>query len=88
MTLGYRFYSSIEHSDVLALSGYFGDEDEDSMMILSEPSDSHVALVLGHSFAVMADILECVCRYFNVDEPQIFDRVRRASEALFPQPGA
>ena len=63
--VGYRFYSSIEHSDAWALSSYILD-DETSVKIGSEPSDKYVGIGLTHNFGVMADIFLAFCSHFKI----------------------
>jgi hypothetical protein len=74
---GYRFYSSIEHSDALAVGGYLGDHTETRQRIESGPSDSHIEVVLAHSADVMANILSYVCRYWKIERQDIFDDLGR-----------
>lgn len=75
---GYRFYSSLEHSDVLGLGQYF----EGPLRIESGPSDAHVELALVHNFQAMADLLRLVCQYFDIDRPDMFNRLDNISEQL------
>lgn len=69
---GYNFYSGIEHSDALALTGYIADWNEIGPRIGSGQSDSHVESVLMHSADVMATVLDYVCRYWGIARPDIF----------------
>ncbi len=71
----YKFYSGIEHSDALALSGYLGGWNEIGPRIESGPSDSHVSPVLMHSAEVMATVLDYFCRYHGIERPDIFEEL-------------
>lgn len=71
-TKGYRFYSSIEHSDALALDGFIRGWNEAGLTIDSGPSDKHVDLALFHSFNVLADLLMVVCKYLGINRPDTF----------------
>ena len=64
---GYRFYSSIEHSDAWSLSSYLDGEGSGTLHVNSTPSDKYVSLALEHNFAVMATILYKVCKHFSID---------------------
>ncbi len=75
---GYRFYSSLEHSDVLGLGQYF----EGPLRIESGPSDAHVELALVHNFQALADLLRLVCQYFHIDRPDLFDQLDNISRQL------
>ncbi|MFQ5873699.1 MAG: DUF5677 domain-containing protein [Dehalococcoidia bacterium] len=69
---GYQFYSSLEHSDAWALSEYIQDWNEIGPRIGSEEGDKYVDIALIHSYGVLADLLFVVCRYFGIDEPDLF----------------
>lgn len=69
--IGYRIYSSFEHSDAFALNDYIEDWNENGPLIQSGASDNYVGIALVHSFGVMADLLMLVCRYFAIDRPNI-----------------
>ncbi len=64
--IGYKFYSSLEHSDA---------RNEIGPKIESGPRDSHIEVVLVHNADVMALILHLVCRYWGIERPDIFDRL-------------
>lgn len=74
-TTAYRFYSSLEHADVMALFGYITEWDEVGPQIGSGPSDSHVEVALQHNLMVMADMLDVVCRYHGIERPDVFTRL-------------
>ena len=63
--VGYRFYSSIEHSDAWALSSLIF-ENETEVRISSAPSDEHVRLALIHNFGVMAEVFLGFCSHFEI----------------------
>ncbi len=64
---GYRFYSSIEHSDAWSLSSYLEGKGSGTLHVNSMPSDQHVSLALEHNFTVMATILSKMCEHFSID---------------------
>jgi hypothetical protein len=64
---GYRFYSSIEHSDAWALSRYLEGKGSGTLHVTSAPSDQYVSLVLEHNFAVMATVLYKMCEHFLIE---------------------
>lgn len=74
---GYRLYSSIEHSDAWALSAQVEDWNEIGPTIGSEESDRYVDMALIHNFGVVADLFFVWGRFFGVDRPEVFDKVRR-----------
>ena len=63
--VGYRFYSSIEHSDAWSLSNLI-DEDEINVKIASEASDKYISIALVHSYGVMATIYLAFCSHFGI----------------------
>ena len=75
-TQGYRFYSSIEHSDAWALSAYIEEWDERVPHITAAPTDKHMYVALVQNFGVMADFLLKVCQYFGIDRPDIVSRLQ------------
>lgn len=64
---GYRFYSSVEHSDAWALSNYLEGKGSGTLRVNSAPSDKYVSLALEHNFAVMATVLYKMCEHFSID---------------------
>lgn len=80
--IGYKFYSGIEHSDALALSGYIGDWNEVGPRIESGPSDSHVEPVLMHNAEVMATVLDYACRYWGINRPDISSELKAAFDVF------
>jgi hypothetical protein len=82
-TTAYRFYSSVEHADVMALFGYIMEWDEAGPHIGSGPSDSHVEAALHHNLMVMADVLDVVCGYYRIEQPEVFSRLK----AMFTELG-
>ncbi len=66
--VGYRFYSSIEHSDAVALSRYIEKWDEEGVKISSDPSDNDVSIALTHNFWSMANIFLGFCAHFSIKE--------------------
>lgn len=80
--VGYKFYSSIEHSDAWSLSQYIAEWDEIGPKIGSAPSDKYVDIAFHHNFWIMANVLSFFCRHFNIDEPQIFAKLDEEWEKL------
>lgn len=74
-TTGYAFYSSIEHSDAMALGGYIAEWDEIGPRINAGPSDDELEIALGHSVMVMAEVLTLCCAHFKVESPEVFKEV-------------
>jgi hypothetical protein len=79
---GYQLYSSLEHADVMALSGYIQDESETSLLIGSAPSDDYVGLVLAHNFLVMADLLIAAMNYFGIQRLDIQEKLTTTWEGF------
>lgn len=73
---GYRLYSSIEHSDAFALNDYIGHWNEVGPFIESGPTDKYVDIALVHSYGVIADLLMVVCKYFGIDRPDVFTKLK------------
>ncbi len=74
---------------MFALGGYLGELGKDGLKILSGPSDSHITVALAHTFAVTANVLECVSRYYGIERLDIFERIKNAAhDALPPSPSA
>ena len=76
-TQGYRLYSSLEHSDAWGLNEYIQDWDEVGPQIGSEESDKHIDLALVHNYGMLADLLLIVCKFFDIDQAELFERVRK-----------
>jgi hypothetical protein len=76
---GYKFYSSIEHSDAMALNGYIAEWNEVGPRISAVPSDDYVEVTLAHSAMTLADLLVAVCAVFSVEPP---DLVRKIDEIV------
>ena len=85
---GYRFYSSFEHSEAMALGGYIEDWNEVGPRIQSGPSDTYVGIALVHSYGVMADFLSLILRFFGIDRPDIEKDIRDTWATLNPEPRA
>src|SRR5207249_3933992 len=56
-TTGYKFYSSMEHSDTIALLAYIAEWNEVGPRINAGPSDDYIEIALGHNAMVLADVL-------------------------------
>jgi hypothetical protein len=84
--VAYRFYSSFEHCDFFGLGAYIGEENEKVVQINSRPSDWLIELVLGHTFAVTSEILECIWRHFQADTSLAIERMRAAYAKAFKIP--
>jgi len=78
----YRFYSSFEHSDAIALARYIDKWDEQGPFIGSDPDDYLVELVAADNFAVMAELTRLHCRYFDISADDYRDRIRAASKRI------
>lgn len=65
--IGYRFYSSIEHSDAWSLSSYMEGKGSGTLHINSAPSDKYVSVALEHNFAVMANVLYKFCEHYSIN---------------------
>jgi Family of unknown function (DUF5677) len=75
-TQGYRLYSSLEHADAWGLNEYMQVGDEIGPQIGSEESDKLVDLALMHNYCVLADLLLIVCKFFGIDRPDLFAKIR------------
>jgi hypothetical protein len=73
---GYRFYSSMEHSDAFALNAYIDEWNEVGPVIGSQEGDKYVGIALIHNFAVTADLLLQLCRFYNIERPDIVESLR------------
>jgi len=89
--VGYKLYSSMDHSDAWALSEYIALDDEQGLKIDSGPADKYVAIALHHNFWVMANVLFFLCSHFNIDDPDIFTKIDKEWVKLArggqPEPG-
>ena len=79
---GYRLYSSIEHSDAMALNAYVGDWNETGPRIESGPRDEYLGVALVHSFSVMADLLVTVMQYFGINQPDVLEKLKQTWTGL------
>lgn len=82
--IGYRIYSSFDHSDAFALNDYIEDWNEKGPVIQSGASDNHIGIALVHSFGVMADLLMLVCQYFAIERPDIREKLAPMWKDLQP----
>jgi hypothetical protein len=78
---GYRFYSSLEHADVMALVGYI-DENESGFTASSAARDDYIGLVLAHNVLVMGDILIGAINYFSLPCPDLVEKLTATYQAL------
>jgi len=85
---GYQLYSSLEHADVMALSGYVHDENGTNLRISSGPSDDYIGVVLVHNYAVMADLLVAVMNYYGIQRADLVEKLHRVWRALDQDAGA
>jgi hypothetical protein len=83
---GYRFYSSIEHSDGWAIFRYVETWDEKGPKLRGEPSDILVDIALPHNFWVMSNIFLGFCSHFKIDEPAIMRELDDKWQTLFSEP--
>lgn len=75
-TKGYRFYSSFEHSEAFALNDYIDDWNEIGPVIGSQEDSKYVSIALLHNFAVTADLLLQLCRFYKIERPDIVESLR------------
>lgn len=80
--VAYRFYSSIEHSDAMAISRYVEEWDENGPKINSSPSDNYVKIALIDNFRVLAIVFFGFCKHFSIDEPDGFSKIQTAWNTL------
>ena len=64
---GYKFYSSFEHSDALALDSYVTIHDDGFLEIQAGQRDEYVGLALVHSWSVMAEVFVATCQHFKIN---------------------
>ncbi len=69
---GYRYFSSMEHSEAFALNEYLEEWDEVGPRMRGE-SDNGVSLALLWNYRTAKDILFQFCRYFVIERPDIRD---------------
>ena len=74
---GYRFYSSLEHSDIKAIDSYIRDRDKPSYRITG-PSDEYISIALAHNFFVMTDFFNIALSYFGIQRPDIGEKLTAA----------
>ena len=80
--VGYRFYSSIEHSDAMAVSRYVDEKEELGPTISSSPSDNFVDIALIHNFQVMANVVYGFCKHFLIKDADIDRRIDEVWKGL------
>ncbi|MCG3114117.1 MAG: DUF5677 domain-containing protein [Candidatus Manganitrophus sp. SA1] len=80
---GYRLYSSFEHSDAFGLNDFLGDWDELGQTIDSGTSDKHIDLALVHNFEIMADVVVLICKYYEINRPDIFKALHDIRDELY-----
>lgn len=81
--VGYRFYSSVEHSDAWSVSRYVTDWDAVGPKIAGGPSDILVDIVLPHNVWIMSNIFLQFCAHFEISEPEIEKDLDRNWHTLF-----
>ncbi|KFI23945.1 hypothetical protein [Nitrosococcus oceani] len=79
---GYRLYSSLEHSDTMAIDAYIQERDKPSRLINSGPSDTYIDIALTHNFVAMADLFIAVMNYFDIQRPDIAEKLITIWRAL------
>jgi hypothetical protein len=80
--VGYRFYSSIEHSDAMALNAYIAEWNEVGPRINAGPSDDYIEVALAHNAMVLADLLSLYCGYFEIKRADIFEKIAETVAAM------
>ncbi|OGQ62351.1 MAG: hypothetical protein A2W73_04940 [Deltaproteobacteria bacterium RIFCSPLOWO2_12_55_13] len=81
--VGYKFYSSIEHSDSWAISRYVETWDEKGPKLRGGPSDTLVDIALPHNFWVMSNIFLGFCSHFKIEQPSVMRELDDNWQALF-----
>lgn len=71
-TKGYRFFSSMEHSEAFALNEYLEKWDEVGPRLRGE-SDNGIGLALLWNFRIVKDLLSQFLRYYRIDRKDIED---------------
>jgi hypothetical protein len=79
---GYKLYSSIEHSDAVALNGYIAEWNEVGPRINAGPGDDYIEVALGHNVMVLADIVMLYLGYFKIDRPDLKQQLRDLVESI------
>jgi hypothetical protein len=80
--VGYRFYSSIEHSDAMALNAYIAEWNEIGPRVHAGPSDDYIEVALSHSVMTLADVLVRYCEYFKIERPDLFERINKIVNSM------
>ncbi len=80
--MGYKLYSSYEHSDAVAIYDYIAEWNEKGPFLRSEPSDKYIEASLGHSFIVMSEIISWYCKYFDIDSSEIMAKCQATLKEL------
>lgn len=81
-TQGYAFYSSMEHSDAMALNGYIAEWNEVGPRINAGPGDDYVEVALGHNAVTLADIVMLYCAHFKIERPDILKDIRELVQSI------
>lgn len=79
---GYKLFSSLEHSDTVALLGYVDDWSE-AGPIVEGASGRDVDLALTYNFQVIVDLLEFLMQYLKVPADDIRRRIGELSRELY-----
>jgi len=79
---GYRFYSSLAHSDARALSSYIEDNSVSGLMVQSSPTDRFIRIALVDNFRLMADVFQGFCFCFAIDSKDAFKTIKENWERL------
>lgn len=75
-TKGYRFFSSMEHSEAFALNEYLEQWNEVGPRFRAE-SDNGISLALLWNFRIMKDLLSLFLRYYRIDRKDVEDALDR-----------
>ena len=78
---GYRFYSSLEHADMMGIDAYICDRDQPGYRITGT-SDQYLGIALAHNFYVMRDLLSIILHYFDIQRLDIREQLTAAGKAL------
>jgi hypothetical protein len=80
---GYKLFSSLEHSDPIALLGYVEDWDTEVGPTIEGASGRDIDLALTYNSQVVADLLEFLIQHLKVPADDIRRRIGELSKELY-----